>query len=166
MAVYALVIAVVNERNYDIGRDISRMLCDSLEAHLTEGNFVRFRCMLRFFGELAMVNFISTSSFLGLLDELTLCLEGASAEGESITSTPVRRNDFFAFSALGLLPWFGQFLDAGHAQELERIMGIIETYVNGRPSFPVELSIFTGPDNSPDVRVSGAFIVPRISFVQ
>ncbi|KAI8802519.1 armadillo-type protein [Cladochytrium replicatum] len=123
-SVYGTLSGILNAKNFDLGAEIVGAASDQLEEALRNGNWIKVKLLLRFFGELLNSNVIFPDTFIKLIDDLLTSLNDGA--------TKPLLADVVVHSVLGSLPWVGATLWERSNESFSRILSQLETYVNAR----------------------------------
>jgi nuclear cap-binding protein subunit 1 len=136
--VYVVLMGVINDRNYDLAREISKKLIESFESLFTlsaehdQKKWPKIRCSLRFFGELSLTNFYASESIVNLLQSM-------SAESN---------NPNLAYAVMATLPWLASRLQEKHSDDLMKLVAGLEDFVNTLECPTVSLDMIEKPEFS------------------
>ncbi|KAL5482194.1 hypothetical protein EMCRGX_G022489 [Ephydatia muelleri] len=124
--IYSTLVGIINARKYDFGEEVVDMIVEDLKSALNVQDFEKAKNLVRFLADLVNSKVVVAGSLLSLFEAfITVTFE----PGEN---SPQLRSDWYVYAVLAALPWVGQELQAKKPQELERLLGNIESYINKR----------------------------------
>ncbi|GAB1600356.1 nuclear cap-binding protein subunit 1-like [Argonauta hians] len=130
ITIYTTLVGLLNAKNYNCGGEFVEMLVRNLKECLKSGNFESVRIIVRFLSDLVNCHVIAAGSLLSMFDNFVeVTLED---------NIPQVRSDFYVFTVLSSLPWIGRELYEKNETELDKLILVIESYINKRSKSHVD----------------------------
>ncbi|XP_074596314.1 nuclear cap-binding protein subunit 1-like [Brevipalpus obovatus] len=123
-SIYATLVGLLNNRNYDLGANVIELLSKGFKESLKNCEWTKSHSFVRFFADLVNCHVISPASLMNFFETLTdVTMED---------NIPQVRSDFFSYIVLSSLPWVGYELYDKKEQDLEQSLNTIENYIAKR----------------------------------
>ncbi|KAI8816755.1 armadillo-type protein [Fimicolochytrium jonesii] len=122
--IYGALVRVIESNGSPVAQTFVDVAGDALQTALNANDFRTVKIVLRFLAELMSRAIISPAQLITVYD---LFLNVTNEPG-----VQVERADAFVFSILASIPWGAEQLNARAPEELSRIMGTVESYINAR----------------------------------
>ncbi|KAJ3193145.1 Nuclear cap-binding protein subunit 1, partial [Entophlyctis luteolus] len=122
--VYGCLTGILNLRDSAFVQLIVDHACDALDDAIKSGDFKSAKLMMRYIGELVNAGVISAQSYLHLIETLLAVLQSSTVRPQLL--------DAIVSVVLGSLPWSSYCLSQNDREGLNKVVAIVEVYMNRR----------------------------------
>ncbi|KAK9767555.1 Nuclear cap-binding protein subunit 1 [Basidiobolus ranarum] len=123
-AIYGALSGLLNAKNYDIGSSIVKTCFEHLTKYLEQGEWLKAKLTVRFFGELVNANVILPTTLIILYDNLLSVL----------SESPIKqdRADCYVWIVMSSLPWVARGICDRNPHDFMRIVSVLDKYMQKR----------------------------------
>ncbi|KAJ1915011.1 Nuclear cap-binding protein subunit 1 [Mycoemilia scoparia] len=152
VTIYGTLLGLINSKSYDTGATIVNSIYATLNQKLEFKDWSSVKVLLRFFAVLVSANAINSTTMISIYNHILKPISENANNGGGAAPQQSEYMDNLVYVVLSTLPWAGKQLQLNLPEELERLMGVISTYVDGRRSvFPSKIThIFDNEPSSVD----------------
>ncbi|ORY05994.1 ARM repeat-containing protein [Basidiobolus meristosporus CBS 931.73] len=123
-AIYGALAGLLNAKSYDIGSAIVKACFEQLTKSLEQGEWLKAKLTVRFFGELVNANVILPTTLIILYDNLLSVLNEPSIKQD--------RADCFVWIVLSSLPWVARGICDRNPHDFMRVISVLDKYMQKR----------------------------------